>query len=75
MPDSVASRVRNSWYVSPVSRRTMLRMAALASSVVESIATVRPFSSSAAANRCCTHVKIARCVSTSINRRVREIVE
>ena len=27
MPDSAASRVRNSWYVSPVSRRTMLRMA------------------------------------------------
>jgi hypothetical protein len=53
----------------------MLRMAALASSVVASIATVRPFNKPAVARRSCTHVKTARCVSTAINRRVREIVE
>ena len=61
IPDSVASRVRNSWYVSPVSRRTMLRIAALASSVVASTATVWPFSKPAAARRSCTQVKTARC--------------
>jgi hypothetical protein len=48
---------------------------ALASSVVASMATVRPFSSPAATRRSCTHVKTARWVSTSISRRVREIVE
>jgi hypothetical protein len=53
----------------------MLRMAAFASSVVASIATVRPWSNPAVTRRSCTHVKTARWVSTSINRRVREIVE
>jgi hypothetical protein len=53
----------------------MLRMAALASKVVASIATVRPGKRPAATRRCWTHVNTARCVSTSISRRVREIVE
>ena len=43
--------------------------------VVASIATVFPLSNPASTSRCCTHVKMARCVSTSIRRRVREIVE
>ncbi len=37
MPEACASRVRNSWDVSPESRRTMLGRAAFASSVVASI--------------------------------------
>jgi hypothetical protein len=53
----------------------MLRMAALASNVVASIAMVRPLSSPAAAKRSWTQVKTARWVSTAIKRRVREIVE
>ena len=53
----------------------MLRMAALASKVVASIATVRPVSSPAAANWVCTHVNTARCVSTAMSRRVRDNVE
>ncbi len=42
MPLSFASLVRNSWYVSLVSRRTIERMAALASSVVASTPRVLP---------------------------------
>ena len=75
MPDACASLVRNSWYPSPVSRRTMLRNAAFASSVVASMATLWPWTNPASATRCKTHVKTARCVSRSIKRRVREIVE
>ena len=37
MPDASASRVSHASYASPVSRRTMLRLAALASSVSTSI--------------------------------------
>jgi hypothetical protein len=75
MPDACASVVRNSWYPSPVSRRTMLRNAALASNVVASTAIVVPLTSPTSARRCSTHVNIARWVSRAINRRVREIVE
>jgi hypothetical protein len=53
----------------------MLRIAAFASRVVASIPTVFPCNRFASTNRCWTHVKTVRCVSTSINRRVREIVE
>jgi hypothetical protein len=53
----------------------MLRIAALASSVVASMAIVLPLRSPTSTSRCCTQVKTARCVSTSIRRRVREIVE
>ena len=53
----------------------MLRIAAFASSVVASIAIVFPLSNPASTSRTCTHVKTARCVSRSIRRRVREIVE
>src|ERR1700722_7790673 len=45
IPLSFANRVRNSSYFSPVSRRTIDRSAALASSVVESTPIVVPFSS------------------------------
>jgi hypothetical protein len=47
MPEACASRVRKSWYVSPESRRTMLRNAALASSVVASMPIVCPLTRSA----------------------------
>ena len=53
----------------------MLRIAAFASSVVASIPIVAPVSSPDVARRCCTQVNTARCVSTSIKRRVREMVE
>ena len=53
----------------------MLRIAAFASSVVASIAMVLPFRRPASTSRCCTHVKTVRCVSRSIKRRVRAIVE
>src|SRR4051812_40510768 len=75
MPDALASCVKKSCYVSPVSRRTMLRNAALASSVVASMPIVVPLTSPASANCCRTQVKTARWVSRSISRRVREIVE
>jgi hypothetical protein len=53
----------------------MLRIAAFASSVVASTATVLPLSKPAATSRCCTQVKTARWLSRSMARRVREIVE
>jgi hypothetical protein len=53
----------------------MLRNAALASSIVASMPIVVPLTNPASASRCKTHVKTARCVSRSIRRRVREIVE
>ena len=53
----------------------MLRKAALASRVVASIPIVLPFTRSAVASTGRIHVKTARCVSRSISRRVREIVE
>ena len=53
----------------------MLRIAALASSVVASIPMVCPFTKWASASRCNTHVNTAWCVSTSISRRVRDRVE
>jgi hypothetical protein len=53
----------------------MLRIAAFASSVVASMATVFPLSNPASTSRCCTHVKTARWLSRSMARRVREIVE
>jgi hypothetical protein len=70
-----ASLVKKSLYVSPVSRRTMLRKAAFASSVVASIASVFPLTSPAIPRHCNTHVNTNRWVSKSINRRVRDIVE
>ena len=75
IPDSFASRRRNSSYSSPVSRRTIDRIAALASRVVPSMPTVFPFSSPFSANNPRIHRNTAWWVSTSINRRVREIVE
>ena len=53
----------------------MLRRAALALSVVASLPMVLPLIRSAVINTCRIHVKTARCVSTSISWRVREIVE
>src|SRR5262249_33926441 len=53
----------------------MLRNAALASSVVASMPMVLPLIKPAVLKDCSTQVKTARCVSRSINRRVREIVE
>jgi len=53
----------------------MLRRAAFASSVVASMPIVFPFTKPAVLRHCRTQVKTARCVSRSINRRVREIVE
>lgn len=53
----------------------MLRNAALASRVVASMPIVLPFTKPAVRRHCSTQVKTARCVSKSINRRVREIVE
>ena len=58
-PDASASRVSHASYSSPVSRRTMLRSAALASSVVASMPSVRPCASWASASRCSTHVNTA----------------
>ena len=59
MPDASASRVNHASYASPVSRRTMLRIAALASSVVASIPIVCPSTRWASASRCNTHVNTA----------------
>ena len=53
----------------------MLRRAAFASRVVASMPIVLPLIRSAVASTCRIPVKTGRCVSTSINRRVREIVE
>src|ERR1035438_9138809 len=61
--------------VAPVSRRTIERIAAFASSVVASIAIRWPFSSPRSASTPNTQPNTSRCVSTSISRRVREIVE
>ena len=48
-----------------MSRRSMLRIAAFASSVVASMPTVLPRTSPASASRSNTHVKTDTCVSTS----------
>src|SRR2546425_3332583 len=53
----------------------MERIAALASSVVASIPTVLPFTSPRSCNRPNTQKNTLRCVSKSISRRVREMVE
>src|SRR2546430_7642434 len=53
----------------------MLRNAAFASSVVASTPIVLPFTKPAVLRHCNTQVKTARCVSRSIKRRVREMVE
>ena len=58
-----------------MSRRSMLRIAAFASSVVALMPTVFPRTSPASASRSNTHVNMATCVSTSISRRVRDNVE
>ena len=60
---------------SPLSRRTIERSAAFASNVVASTAIVPAFNGPCFATSCHTQVKTSRCVSTSINRRVREMVE
>ena len=52
-----------------------VRSAAFASSVVASMPTVLPLTRPASASRCSSQVKTDSCVSRSINRRVREIVE
>jgi hypothetical protein len=59
IPDEVANRVGNSGYDSPLSRRTMLRIAAFASRVVASIPIVFPRSSPAAETRSRIQVKTA----------------
>ena len=74
MPDASASRVNHASYASPVSRRTMLRIAALASSVVGRSQSCAP-PPGARPPGCNTHVNTAWCVSTSISRRVRDRVE
>ena len=53
----------------------MLRRAAFASRVVASIPIVFPLTRSAVARTCTIQLNTARRVSTSISRRVREIVE
>ena len=73
--DASANRRMNASWDSPVSRRSMLRIAAFASSVVASMPTVFPVTRPASASRSRTHVKTASCVSTSISRRVRDSVE
>ena len=55
--------------------RTMLRNAAFASSVVESIPTVLLRTTPASASCCYTQVKTAWCASRLSSRRVREIVD
>jgi hypothetical protein len=70
IPDSLASRSRNSWYFSPVSRRTMLRSAALASSVVASIPTVSPLTNPLSLSRVKTKSKTSWCVSRSMRLRM-----
>ena len=75
IPAALASRVRYCSYASPVSRRTMLRIAAFASSVVPSTTTVLPFTNPCFRQTLENPAKHLWCVSTSIKRRVREIVE
>ena len=58
IPEASANRRTNASYDSPVSRRSMLRIAAFASSVVASMPTVFPRTRPAAANRSSTHVKL-----------------
>ena len=53
----------------------MLRNAALASSVVASMPIVLPLTKPAVPRHCRIQVNTARCVSSAISRRVREIVE
>ncbi len=74
-PDASANRRMNASWDSPVSRRSLLRIAAFASSVVASMPTVFPRTRPAADSRSRTHVKTASWVSTSIRRRVRDSVE
>ncbi len=75
IPDALANPRKNSSYVSPVSRRTIDRIAAFASSVVASMPIRCPFSSPRSASIPSTQEKTSRCVSRSIKRRVRDIVE
>ena len=75
IPDALANPRKNSSYVSPVSRRTIERIAAFSSKVVASRPIRCPFSSPRSANNASTQANTARCVSMSIKRRVREIVE
>ena len=65
-PDASANRRMNASWDSPVSRRSMLRIAAFASSVVASMPTVFPRTRPAADSRSRTHVNTASWVSTSI---------
>jgi len=58
-----------------LSRRTIERIAALASNVVASIPTVLPFTTPWSLSNSKIQKNTLRCVSTSISRRVREIVE
>ena len=60
---------------SPVSRRSTLRIAAVASSVVASMPTVFPQTRPDSDSGSNTHVKTASCASTSTRRRVRDSVE
>jgi hypothetical protein len=53
----------------------MLRNAAFASSVVASTPIVLPLTKPAVLRHCRIHVNTARCVSSAMSRRVREIVE
>ncbi|MEZ5403657.1 MAG: hypothetical protein R2729_28515 [Bryobacteraceae bacterium] len=58
-----------------MSRLTIVRIAAFASSVVASIPTVVPFTSPASANRFTTHPNTSWCASSEISLLVLEIVE
>ena len=75
IPLLLTNSVRNASYLCPLSRRTIDRIAALASSVVASIPTSLPLSNPRWASNPKTHPNTFRCVSKSINRRVREMVE
>ncbi len=70
-PHFLAKSVRKASYCWPLSRRTMDRIAALASNVVASTPTTLPFSRPRSASTPNTQPNTFRCVSMSINRRVR----
>ena len=75
IPEATASCSRNSSYPVPSSRRTIERIAAFASSVVESTPSVLPLSSPDSFSRSSTKPKTAPCASTLSRFRVFESVE
>ncbi len=75
IPEAAASCSSHSSYSVPSSRRTIVRMAALASSVVASTPSVLPLSSPDSRSRSSTKPKTAPCASTLRRFRVFESVE